>query len=71
MISGRRSHCHLASASLCGTLRSARLKETHVYLKPNETACIVNPTELDICITQRGIISDVDHNVNNEAGGPF
>ena len=55
MISGRRSQCHLALASVKSTLRSGRLKETHVYLKSNETACIVNPTELDICITQRGI----------------
>ena len=55
MISGRRSQYHLALASVWDTLCSGRLKETELYLKSNETACIVNRTELDICITQRGI----------------
>ena len=55
MINGRRSQCHLALASVWDTLRSGRLKETELYLKSNETTCIVNQTELDICITQRGI----------------
>ena len=41
--------------SVKSTLRSGRLKETNRYLKSNETACIVNQAELDICITQRGI----------------
>ena len=69
MISGRRSQCHLTLASVWDTLRGGRLKDTELYLKSNEIACIVNPTELDICITRN--ISDVDHNVNNEADGPF
>ena len=71
MISGRRSQCHLALASVKSTLCSGRLKETELYLLSNETACLVKPNRVRYLYYTTGNILDVDHNVNNEADGPF
>ena len=72
MMGGRCWYCHLASAYLCGTLESGRLIKADVQaILGWNIVHKLNWIEFIYLYYTTGNQSDIDHNANNEADGPF